>query len=100
MNPDKERLLRLAEREDGCPIQVGGLMNEVVRINRQWFTIPKGTAVLAPNGDRVILIEDATVFCQDTAVGVKESTTMPKATVVAEDPIEVRRRPNKGFGAV
>lgn len=47
-------------------------MSEVVRINRQWFTIPKGTVVLAPNGDRVILTEDATVFCQDTAVGVKE----------------------------
>ena len=74
MNPDRERLLRLAEKEDGCPIGVGGLMSReavVVKINKQWFTIPKGTVVLAPNGDRVILTEDATVFCQDTAVGVK-----------------------------
>ena len=45
--------------------------NEIVKINKQWFTIPKGTVVLAPNGDRVTLTEDAIVFCQDTAVGVK-----------------------------
>jgi len=73
MNTDKERLLRLAELEDGGPIQVGGLMSEVVKINRQWFTIPKGTEVIAPNGNRIILTEDATVFCQDTAVGVKKN---------------------------
>ena len=76
MNKDPERLKLLAEQKDGCPIQVGGLMsknmeNEIVKINKQWFTIPKGTVVLAPNGDRVTLTEDATVFCQDTAVGVK-----------------------------
>ena len=77
MNPDKERLKRLADQEDSCPIGVGGLLHregkiEIVKINRQWFTIPKGTEVIAPNGEWVILTEDATVFCQDTAVGVKK----------------------------
>jgi hypothetical protein len=74
MNPDKERLLRLAELEDGGPIQVGGLMSEkeIVKISHQWFTIPKGTVVVALNGTRVVLTEDATVFAQDTAIGVKE----------------------------
>jgi len=83
-------------------------MNEEVRINRQWFTIPKGTIILAPNGDRVTLTEDATVFCQDTAIGVKEKITEPSIinlgdalkNSVAEEPTKVRRRPNKGYGAV
>ncbi len=121
MNPDKERLLRLAESEDGSSIQVGGLMhrnmeNEIIKINRQWFTIPKGTVVVAPNGVRVVLTEDAIVFCQDTAVGVKEVAAVhndePRiinlgdalkksiAETLAEEPTKVRRRPNKGYGAV
>ena len=45
--------------------------DETIKINRQWFTIPKGTIVISPTGVRVILTEDATVFCQDTAIGVK-----------------------------
>ncbi len=31
MNNDPERLKRLADLEDGCPIQVGGLTNTEVR---------------------------------------------------------------------
>ncbi len=77
MNPDKERLLKLAEKEDGCNIQVGGMMTPEkmveIKISHQWFTVPKGTIIISPNGKPAVLNEDAIVFNQGT-VSAKETS--------------------------
>lgn len=42
--------------------------SDQIKFNHVWFTIPKGSVVLSPDGKRCILQEDACVFSTSAVI--------------------------------